>query len=106
MIDDKELEIEHIEYLSELAQSLEMKSKQIFNETQKCIEKYNKKYPESINNTEKYTIEPHGVTGQYALYKGRDTIHHGARLCNINDFDMNEKQTIKMIVNALNKQEE
>jgi hypothetical protein len=49
-----------------------------------------------------YTIETHGEKGNYALYAGRDNEHHGARLCNLNDFDMYEAETIAYIVKALN----
>lgn len=49
-----------------------------------------------------FTIEPHGKPGNFALYSGRDNHHHGLRLCNINDLDMNGDKTLKMIEDALN----
>ncbi|MCK9576854.1 MAG: hypothetical protein M0R51_13195 [Clostridia bacterium] len=56
------------------------------------------------NDTEsKYSIEPHGEEGQYALYYGRDCQHHGARLCNLYDFDMNKDKVIRDICDALNE---
>lgn len=54
------------------------------------------------NERQKFTIEPHGPDGQFALYIGRDNNHHGFRLCNLYDFDMNKKETIDSIVTALN----
>lgn len=51
---------------------------------------------------DKYTIEPHGPAGQYALYFGRDKDHHGLRLCNLSDFDMNAPETIRLISDSLN----
>ena len=56
----------------------------------------------SANQAEKYSIEKHGPDGQYALYFGRDMNHHGARLCNLYDFDRNENATREAIVDALN----
>ena len=50
----------------------------------------------------KYSIEPHGEEGQYTLYYGRDCQHHGARLCNLYDFDMNKDKVIRDICDALN----
>jgi hypothetical protein len=56
------------------------------------------------NDTEsKYSIEPHGEEGQYALYYGRDYQHHGERLCNLYDFDVNKDKVIIDICDALNK---
>lgn len=54
------------------------------------------------NDRQKFSIEPHGQDGQYALYVGRDVSHHGLRLCNLYDFDKNRESTISMIVKALN----
>lgn len=46
-----------------------------------------------------YSIEPHDEG--YALYRGRDMFHHGYNLCNINDFDVNGKNTRATIISAL-----
>lgn len=47
-----------------------------------------------------YSIEEHGDKN-YALYSGRDMNHHGYRLCNINDFDMNMEHTLNLLRIAL-----
>lgn len=53
----------------------------------------------------RYSIEPHGVAGSYALYVGRSMSAHGARLCNLSDFDANGEAVRGMIISALNHQE-
>lgn len=45
------------------------------------------------------SIEPHG--DGYAIYSGRDNEHHGFRLCNVNDFDMNKENTLNLLRIAL-----
>lgn len=52
---------------------------------------------------EEWSIEPHGAEGTFALYQGRDLMHHGARLCNLSDFDCNGEKTRGFIVSTLNK---
>lgn len=42
-----------------------------------------------------FSIEPHG--DGYAIYAGRSQEKHGFRLCNVNDFDMNIKQTVGVL---------
>lgn len=51
----------------------------------------------------KYSIEPHGQPGEYALYFGRDMHHHGANLCKLSEFDAKGEESRKMIVAALNE---
>ena len=46
----------------------------------------------------KWSIEPHGK--DYALYSGRSKTLHGARLCNLSDFDSYKIKTISMIESA------
>jgi hypothetical protein len=43
-----------------------------------------------------FSIEAHGDKN-FAIYSGRDISHHGYRLCNVNDFDMNGDRTIEII---------
>jgi hypothetical protein len=65
-----------------------------------------KKYREAILGQEfppKYSIEPHGQPGEYALYFGRDMYRHGANLCKLSEFDAKGEETRKMIVAALNE---
>lgn len=50
-----------------------------------------------------WSIEPHGAEGTFALYQGRDYGHHGARLCNLSDFDCNGEKTRGLIMSTLNK---
>lgn len=47
----------------------------------------------------KLVIESHG--NEHAIYSGRDRDHHGYRLCNVNDFDMNKERTLRTIDAAL-----
>lgn len=56
----------------------------------------------AASQSQLFSIEPHGPGGQYALYHGRDMHHHGARLCNLYDFDSAGERTRKSIVDALN----
>lgn len=54
-------------------------------------------------NTEphdRFCVEKHGDA--YALYCGRDDLHHGFRLCNLDDFDMSGEATRERIARALN----
>lgn len=51
---------------------------------------------------EKYSIEPHGPSGQYVLHFGRNATFHGLNLCTLYDFDRNGEATRKAIVEALN----
>jgi hypothetical protein len=53
-------------------------------------------------NENPYCIEPHGPSGNYALYFQRDNNHHGLRLLNLNDGDNNMEFYLKLIVDALN----
>lgn len=65
-----------------------------------------KQYREAILGQEfppKYSIEPHGQPGEYALYFGRDQHHHGANLCKLSEFDAKGEESRKMIVAALNE---
>lgn len=47
-----------------------------------------------------YSIEPHGDA--WVLYVGRDSMHHGANLCRLSEFDARGEETRSHIVRALN----
>jgi len=51
---------------------------------------------------DKYSIEPHGPEGNYAIYLGRCPHKHGARLGNLSDLDMNGDKFIELITHSLN----
>jgi len=50
-----------------------------------------------------WSVEPHG--DGWALYLGRDTEHHGARICNLSDGTPGDYEQIANALNALRQQE-
>lgn len=46
----------------------------------------------------RWSFEPHGPDGQFALYEGRTRHTHGKRLCNLSDFDGNREDTLRAIL--------
>jgi len=49
-----------------------------------------------------YSIEPHGPTGSFALYRGRCPHRHGLNLCHMTEFGPNGELLRALIVRALN----
>lgn len=62
----------------------------------------------SASSILKFSFEPHGPAGQYALYHGRTPDREGRKICNLYDFSFNvgngstSKEIMKEIVDALN----
>ncbi len=52
----------------------------------------------------RYSIEPHGPEGSYALYRGRSKTTHGLNLCRLSDFDWGVRGVIirQLLEHALN----
>lgn len=56
-------------------------------------------FRDDFNDPDRYSIEPHGPEGQFALYFGRGFSKHGFRLCNITESDENIRNLIELALN-------